>query len=354
MLLLPWPVLSQEAATYDCVYNYKSVDVDNAGGPVIFVAPKGGSADVLLGPLRLNPVNVSQNSSSKGGDINTMAGDILNRLWLMTRTSFYFESRPGGAGQGLQKLSENTGPDYASFPKSLSSGNLLVNNNCVSSSGNKNCLTVTNSYPQDIGGRVSKITLPNIQSLYLRPVPDLYTSSSWSMEYISTVVPDNEYEDHVVRFDIQGSSVSAEIRNCQGGATNCYGITTIPFSGNIGTMTCTRQATPLRLTLTPPEIDFGTVVYGSEALLRKLTWAVSGRGQAGRMTLMLDSPSRAGDVVMLGSAKIRIYDTNGNSVPLGTQLDISNITGDFTLSMEPLPGSTTNPTAELNITVTVN
>lgn len=351
-LFFSWSAMG--SVNYDCVYNYKFATVDNTGGPVIFVAPKGGSAEVSVGPMRLTPVNITQNFPSTGQDISTMANDILSRLWLMTMTNFFFESRPGGLAQGLQKLSADTGPDYTSFPKYLSSGNLLVNDNCVSSSGNKNCVTVTNWYPSDIGGSTSRITFPAIQTLYLRPVADLQMQDTWSMKYISAVVPDSEYKDHVVRFDIQGSAVTSEIRNCQGGATNCYGIITFPFSGNIGSMTCTRQATPLALTLTPAVIDFGTVVSGSEILSRELTWTVSGGGQAGRMTLELSSPSGTDDVVMLGSAKIRIFDSNGNRISLGTEIDISGITGVFTVSMEPLPGIVGSQSTTLNITVAAN
>lgn len=166
--------------------------------------------------------------------------------------------------------------------------------------------------------------------------------------------PKNQYQPHVFSFNT-GPVVSFY------GLSGTYSPPGLSFgdftsrSPSSPVVTCTRNADALVLTLDTTEINFGTVPSASTALIKKnLTWRATGSGLAGIWTLTFDSPSRAGNDILLGGAKISVLDSS-TIIPLGSPVNIAGTSGSYTLQLDPTTANAFDPVeTNLSITLTAN
>lgn len=185
-----------------------------------------------------------------------------------------------------------------------------------------------------------------------------YAAPSTSATLNLPSAPKNEYASHTVTFTHTFNSIGL-------GAVVMSGVTNLPrgdqyYPPSAGTptttITCTRAATPLTLTLGASSIDFGTVMMGSSPVTRPLTWTATGSGQTGTWTLTFvpQYTGTSGKYINLGGADISVLDSGNNLVPLNTQVNISGTSGSYKLSLDPTKGTPGAKTTNLNVTLTAN
>ncbi|MEJ3966561.1 hypothetical protein [Citrobacter braakii] len=120
------------------------------------------------------------------------------------------------------------------------------------------------------------------------------------------------------------------------------------------TVTCTRAATPLTLTITSGgEVDFNSITVGTTAaVLRSVTWSSSGTGHANTWTMTFNGTGGS-NYVSLGNARVYITQPD-NPVPvtLGQPVNIVGTTGVFNLTLDPT-GVTAAGAATANMLVTL-
>ncbi|WP_143704273.1 hypothetical protein [Citrobacter sp. L55] len=170
----------------------------------------------------------------------------------------------------------------------------------------------------------------------------------------SSIGPLNEYAPSSMSFTITMPTIAGSYLNIQNYRPT-GGFSYAPSYNNLGSVVCSRNATPLSLTITPPNVNFGTAIVGSTNIIAQpITWSTSGSGQAGTWTLTFDSATKTGNYINLGGANISILDTASNQVPLGTPLNIGGTSGSYTLSLDPSTGTDGTKSANLSVTVTAN
>lgn len=171
------------------------------------------------------------------------------------------------------------------------------------------------------------------------------------------VGPKNEYQQHVITFRHYYAQLFFDTYVYPGtstipaGPSQAYSVASSDTS-----ITCTRDATPLVLTLGASSIDFGAVMVGSTPVTRSLTWTATGSGQAGSWTLTFQpsSADTSGKYIRLGGASISVLDSGNNLVALNTPVNISGTSGSYTLSLDPTKGTPGAETTILNVTLTAN
>ncbi|MFZ1874088.1 MAG: hypothetical protein WAU54_15130 [Chania sp.] len=168
--------------------------------------------------------------------------------------------------------------------------------------------------------------------------------------------PKNEYLPHTITFTETLLTIGYGISNAFGinlGAGSYYPAPSQVFPFRI---TCTREATPLTITLNDgnPVIDFGTVFLRQDPVVRPLTWRASGSGQADIWTLTYDSPTKTDDTLLLGDVTITIQDESGNIIPLGSPITIQGTRGEHSLSLDPKTDVTGVQSTNLTVTLTAN
>lgn len=172
------------------------------------------------------------------------------------------------------------------------------------------------------------------------------------------VEPANEYREHIITitYTIPNNRIIVESE----------GFVSIP-SGNYNppnyfgnppqVFTCTRPATPLVLTLQNTTLDFNNIqVSTATPVTRELNWTASGTGQAStwQMTFDTDTNKKDGNNILLGNAKVKVLDSTGTQVPLGTPINISGVTGSYTFELDPMSATPGTPSVDVNVTLTAN
>lgn len=175
--------------------------------------------------------------------------------------------------------------------------------------------------------------------------------------YIS---PKNEYQKHTLVFmdtvGTMGFGISAPVTYTK---WKYLGNTYLPPNGGNSSfqITCISVPTPLALTLGASSIDFGTVMLGSAtSVTRELTWSATGSGQAGtwQLTFNPSATDASGKYISLGGADVSVLDPDNNLVALNTPVNVSGVSGNYILSLDPTKGTTGAKATLLNVILTAN
>lgn len=120
-------------------------------------------------------------------------------------------------------------------------------------------------------------------------------------------------------------------------------------------VTCTREATPMSLVLTPAEIKFGSMQPGSTApVSQEMTWKANGTGQTPLWTMRFDTPAATGDEINLGGGRVTIKDDNMNIVKPGTDTAVTGNTGKYHFELDPSSGTPGDHAVNITVTLTAN
>lgn len=168
--------------------------------------------------------------------------------------------------------------------------------------------------------------------------------------------PRNEYHPHNITFTDTLLSLGYGISDPVGITLGSGNYSVAPTQGVPVRIVCSRDATPLSLTLNEggAVISFGTVQVGQEPVRRSLPWRTSGTGQADIWTLTYDSPSKSGNTLLLGDAPVTILDGNGVLIPPGVSVPVQGTNGEHILHLDPMFSSPGEQSLNLTVTLTAN
>ncbi|MHA7848016.1 hypothetical protein [Serratia sp. D1N4] len=229
-------------------------------------------------------------------------------------------------------------------PPELTDPNLI--NYILNCNGNAQCITILTP----VNGTMS-FQINNQLSFN-----STFSSPQFSRSLNLPEGPKNEYLPHAITFTETLLTIGYGISSPVGinlGAGSYYPAPSQVFPFRI---TCTREATPLIITLNDgnPVINFGTVFLRQDPVVRPLTWRASGSGQADIWTLTYDSPTKTGGTLLLGDVMITIQDESGNIIPLGSPITIKGTSGEHSLSLDPKTEVTGLKSTNLTVTLTAN
>lgn len=316
----------------------------------------GNSAGLVVWGAGYSPMDDSKVTSTQMVDettLNAYKATIGRNTFL--KRHYYLACGPGsvdayeylpsdfGSGLPASWIGTNPAPGYA---VQNNGGNFSVAGQATTNNRNAMQVNCKNPTPGTLYGWI------------IRMEEQLGYSALWSGVTSATLnfSTPNEYLANTIRFTYSARSIIGltPLENNFG-----YGATwgdLIFMSAAPLTVICTRSATPLTLTLEPKDINFGSLLLGSNTpVTHPLRWSATGTGQAGVWTLTFEpeATDSSGKYISLGGAKVSVLD-GGNLVALNEPVTISGTSGNYTLSLDPGNANPGPQAVNLNIILTAN